>query len=303
MDARETGAEGLAGIVEQVYGHSPQETLFHYTSLAGAIEIIREGSLFASELRYMSDASELAFTAALLERFTDEQMKVSNADPEILVQFKQWLGDTFKQGRQLFVTCFSEEGDLLSQWRGYCPNGKGVCLGFRPADIERAALAQNFRLVRCVYEGDAQNRLAWRMVGEVEARAQVVGPSRDDPRLSQKGRSTYYHVFNSLFRHLILLAAALKSKVFSEEKEWRVVSFRPDENPARIRFREGHSMLVPHIDFELPQTNGGTLRVASARVGPTPHRELAMASMGGLIRTRVDRDYWVMASDIPYRTW
>ena len=29
-----------------------------------------------------------------------------------------------------FVVCFCEDGDVLSQWRGYADNGKGCSLGF-----------------------------------------------------------------------------------------------------------------------------------------------------------------------------
>lgn len=30
----------------------------------------------------------------------------------------------------LYAACFSEEKDLLSQWRGYANNGAGVAIGF-----------------------------------------------------------------------------------------------------------------------------------------------------------------------------
>jgi hypothetical protein len=32
--------------------------------------------------------------------------------------------------RKMFLTCFSENGDLLSQWRAYGNNGDGVAIGF-----------------------------------------------------------------------------------------------------------------------------------------------------------------------------
>jgi hypothetical protein len=252
----ESGLEVLAGLVHEVYSHKPQQTLFHYTSLAGVLGIVREGALFATEIRYMSDASELSVAASLLQRFARERLESTTLDPEILTQFKSWVEESFVDGAHLFVTCFSEQGDLLSQWRGYCPNGKGICLGFRPADVERAAEAQHFRLVRCIYDGAEQNRLSRQIVMEVEAHAHAIGPSQEALRLSRHGRSSYFPVFNSLSRQLLLLAAAFKSRTFSEEQEWRVVSFAPEPNPAQINFREGHSMLVPFIGFALPKCIG-----------------------------------------------
>lgn len=34
-----------------------------------------------------------------------------------------------------FVICLSEEGDLLSQWRGYADDGRGMCLGFNVHEL------------------------------------------------------------------------------------------------------------------------------------------------------------------------
>jgi hypothetical protein len=303
MASSGSGVEVLADLVHEVYSHKPQQTLFHYTSLAGVLGIVREGALFATEIRYMSDASELSVAVSLLQRFARERLESTTLDPEILTQFTSWVEESFVDGAQLFVTCFSEQGDLLSQWRGYCPNGEGICLGFRPADVEQAAEVQHFRLVRCIYNGEEQNRLSQQIVMKVEAYAHAVGPSQETLRLSRHGGSSYFPAFNSLSRQLLLLAAAFKSRAFSEEQEWRVVSFAPEPDPAQINFRKGHSMLVPFIGFSLPKSGEGSLLIASGRVGPTPHRDLAMRSLLGLIRTRVLRDYWVMASDIPYRTW
>jgi len=43
------------------------------------------------------------------------------------------IEDIFKHnvdGFKVFVSFFSESADKLSQWRGYCPSGSGICIGF-----------------------------------------------------------------------------------------------------------------------------------------------------------------------------
>ena len=32
---------------------------------------------------------------------------------------------------ETYICSFSENGDLLSQWRGYCPDGEGYAIGFK----------------------------------------------------------------------------------------------------------------------------------------------------------------------------
>lgn len=42
-----------------------------------------------------------------------------------------------KGGVTNFVICFCEEGDKLSQWRGYADNGRGVSLGFAERELRQ----------------------------------------------------------------------------------------------------------------------------------------------------------------------
>ena len=42
-----------------------------------------------------------------------------------------------KGGVTNFVICFCEEGDKLSQWRGYADNGRGVSIGFSEQELRQ----------------------------------------------------------------------------------------------------------------------------------------------------------------------
>ena len=35
----------------------------------------------------------------------------------------------------IFICSFSRNDDQLSQWRGYCPDGNGFCIGFNTKDL------------------------------------------------------------------------------------------------------------------------------------------------------------------------
>jgi hypothetical protein len=53
---------------------------------------------------------------------------------DILDKMKKNIDLLYKNEK--FVTCFSKNGDLLSQWRAYGNNGKAISLGFEFSDLE-----------------------------------------------------------------------------------------------------------------------------------------------------------------------
>ena len=61
----------------------------------------------------------------------------------------------------LLVACFTTEGNLLSQWRSYCPTGRGCSLGFSAEAVLKAANDTAFRLVSASTSSSSSSR-SWR---------------------------------------------------------------------------------------------------------------------------------------------
>ena len=59
----------------------------------------------------------------------------------------------------LFVFSLSEEGNLLSQWRGYTPLGAGVSIGFNQDKLQRHAQQKGFSLIKCLYKKEEQDNI------------------------------------------------------------------------------------------------------------------------------------------------
>ena len=77
---------------------SEQAQLFHYTSFKRLFDILDGDAFWASRSRFSNDDTE----DMLLDQHWLEK--------------QQYYGDNY-------IVCFSQDGDLLSQWRGYCPQG------------------------------------------------------------------------------------------------------------------------------------------------------------------------------------
>lgn len=82
-----------------------EQILYHYTSFEKLFNILNGDSLWASRSRFSND-------------FTED--KILGDD---WLKKEQYYGDNY-------ILCFSNEDDVLSQWRGYCPQG-GATIGFR----------------------------------------------------------------------------------------------------------------------------------------------------------------------------
>ncbi|WP_230673723.1 DUF2971 domain-containing protein [Rathayibacter sp. Leaf248] len=105
--------------------------LYHYTTLAGLQGIVETGGLWASDVRYMNDSSELVYAHELIQEVVHSKFSaVENNDlAQILEKYEDFATD-FSYESKPYITCFCETDDLLSQWRGYSSQDVGVSLGF-----------------------------------------------------------------------------------------------------------------------------------------------------------------------------
>jgi hypothetical protein len=104
------------------------DILYHYTSLNGFLSIIETQSLFFSNVNFLNDSKEIKHGVDIVLKAIEEI-----ADSDILYKMKDNINLLHKSEK--YVTCFSKEGDLLSQWRAYGNNGKGISIGFQFYDL------------------------------------------------------------------------------------------------------------------------------------------------------------------------
>jgi len=105
--------------------------LFHYTTPNGLIGIVGSESLWASDMLCLSDASEATYGQDLIVRAIYEP-KGGLVPSKHRDKFEESMRFAFRM-YSAFVVCFCEDGDLLSQWRGYGGEGEGFALEFNRA--------------------------------------------------------------------------------------------------------------------------------------------------------------------------
>ena len=136
--------------------------LYHYCSNEKAYNILKGKTIRLSDIIKSNDSFEMNI---LFPEFFDELLNIYNDfngfDYEFCynkkrnsIAWQHFVKDLEKEVTKLihsgnistYVVCFSEEGDLLSQWRGYANDAQGVALGFDFNMLEK--YAQNSSLLR-----------------------------------------------------------------------------------------------------------------------------------------------------------
>lgn len=293
----------LAKEIFEMYAERPTRPLYHYTSLSGLMSIVESKSLYATDIRFFNDAAEMAHTANLLRVEIARRMEQQGAQTTLLEQFREWVSDRLKNGHMQFVTSFTANGNILSQWRGYTPKGQGVSIGFRPEVLRKCADEQSFSMGRCRYDPKEQQEIAKSILSAIEALAEQRGENLDQSK--RHPSNSFHDVFEEIEGDLLKIAALLKHPAFEEEDEWRVVSpIKSNYVETPIRYRVGRSMLMPYMLFSLPQTEDRTLSIEHVFLGPTPNVNQSMSSLFRyLSKYGANPKRGLKYCQIPYRDW
>jgi hypothetical protein len=287
---------------EAIASQSP-ETLYHYTSAAGALGIIERGVLWATEASYLNDSSELLYSLEKLkDAWEDEYKKLDELAPVLA-----GISETIKNRMHgaTFITCLCEAKDLLSQWRGYASPG-GYAIGFDTRALHKNYVKRSREgiLASVSYdaarsEGAAQRWATdaitrWKkefprglvdhirdLAAVKEAVAANEDEFREDPDGFIRGVLQQDSVVDALarklfefhqqsFGYLPLAAAFHKDPAFSAEREWRLVTGRPmtrDGMSQGVRFRETIHGLTPYLEIQFQESPNET-PISEIIIGP-----------------------------------
>lgn len=268
----------IKDITSKLYSDVPEERLYHYTSFTGLLGIVESRSLWASDIRYLNDSAELKHTVDLIRQEVSQRIGAGHKKPDLLNQFYDWVTHRITNGHMLFASSFRSNGNLLSQWRGYSRLGKGVSLGFDPGYIVHCAKQQSFQIGKCIYNCEIQKHLISQVIDSVETLAGEHGPDGDAQK--EDHDDSYHTIFHMIESDLLRIAAILKHPSFREEEEWRIISpVITDYLNAPVKFREGTSMLVPYVEFNLADQDRGLVSLEHIFLGPTPNITISMNSL------------------------
>ena len=163
--------------------------------------------------------------------------------------------------------CLSEEPDLLSQWRGYADDGQGFSVGFNKEYLEELSNSREkgkygFRLRKVLYEQtehEATLKPIYDEIMQLVESGKLKKPkfgllNRPNNDELKKMNDEYLKSNKDLWQKAIKTFPSvhtLKNKAFSEEVEWRLVSYLLKEPGDTASFRAAGNRLIPYREFNL----------------------------------------------------
>jgi hypothetical protein len=246
--------------------------LYHYCSNNAFHSIIENRKISLSSLSLSNDTMEGKLIAEILARIA----KADGLD-QAATQRLQKLVSGLEQVIDGFGFCLSEDGDLLSQWRGYGADATGVSIGFSKdyleqfAEASRAQKKPGFTLQRVEYDPEIQEKLIKPTYIEIKklinegafkflGKRSLLDVRSDDEvkRDNEKIKSAFSRLsvtVLTLFAKLFLL----KTSAFREEREWRLISYFAKTGDDMCSFRALNDRIVPYREFELLQSESGSI--------------------------------------------
>ncbi len=219
--------------------------------------ILTNRNLWLSHVTSFNDPQEIEYGKGIVVGVLREFLRRENNQDvrDFLSAILPSVHSFGKSTHHVFLTCFCEDGNLLSQWRGYAEQGLGYSLGFDFSDatlatqyaasVEELATAERPYLRKIIYDPAIQSQLVEDYL-EDAVRAVHTYLNRG-PALSFGAGiavSIAFQAANILFEMML----CFKHRAFSEENEWRLFrATRDDHQRNAVKFREsGPNLVVCH---------------------------------------------------------
>lgn len=197
------------------------------------------------------------------------------------------------------VASFCSDGDLLSQWRAYGADAKGIALGFSGQYLSKLSNRGFLHTWKCVYERSDHALIISELV-EMALRSFNMCPNGIDASARDKFTKDITGYFNTTF---LRVAPILKDSHFHEEQEWRIIAVARKITDDGFDVVHTGSRLLPVYRLEFPKNDDGDISVLkTVRVGPTGSPELLSNALFDLLFKQGYSEYGVQHSLVPYRS-
>lgn len=286
------------------------KTLYHYCSAATAALILTRRSIWLSSLTLSNDSLEGRLVRETLVRLSDKD--------GLDASYRERLEESLAFAERMFEGlgfCLSEDGDLLSQWRGYADDARGIAIGFSQQYLSKLSEAlrgkdrPGFSLHQIDYNREKQEaslepayRELRKLIDAGAFRRQGqwgLLDGRTSEQIAEDDKKTKNLYSSFLFKLVSLFPKfyELKGEGFREEQEWRLVSILVGSATDSCMFRGTANRIVPYREYELLDL--GLPPIREIVVGPKHTTPIHILQM--LLQQSGLPDVQIRSSAVSYR--
>jgi|GEM_PF-4107864 len=231
-------------------------TLHHYTDSNGALGMLGREEMWLSHALFSNDKLELKVAQEIVERvvtdlLNSDRLRIDLDNPNLGITYAreflfklQYYIQNKSVKVDVYIGCFCENDDLLSQWRAYA-NNSGYCIGVNAKQLlnetKRIFSDAIVYFTRVSYdekkwaEGIEQicNFICDTFLESSDLEVDVLSDNAD----------MYSHMVTA---EILVTAPFLKHPGFKEEQEWRLAVIT-NSNMAKPEFRASSVGLLPYL--------------------------------------------------------
>ncbi|MBS4906779.1 MAG: DUF2971 domain-containing protein [Ruminococcus sp.] len=228
--------------------------VYHYCSLYSFNSILKNRSLRLTNILKSNDSMEIRWICRYYEtefeeayEKTSDLFKTCISSERFMGYVKLFTDEFFDENHadfRYYVTCFSYQNDLLSQWRGYADDGRGAAIGFDLDVLKEIAIVSPeiskpsiVSLHKISYSEAEQREVVHQVVNELVTEIEeVLQRGKKNREGSEKVQDyklelieTVMGCFEKKFLKLFQESVYMKNPFFREESEIRLCEFSPKQ--------------------------------------------------------------------------
>lgn len=204
------------------------EIVYHYCSLESFFSIITSSTIRLTNITKSNDSDEIRYC---FDAFVDTLRKSCKEFAQMYVYSEEVRNFFYEidydslvsravvnESLIYYVACFSSESDLLSQWRGYANDGKGVAIGFNSRSFISAKDLKNIKYNKVTYDMKTVKSELHDFIIKKLKKASLKA-------VNSISIAPYIDSINDIISGMIYNAVFYKNPAFQEENEWRLVFY------------------------------------------------------------------------------
>lgn len=263
---------------------------YHYCSLETFYNIVQSKNIRLCNIYKMNDYKEYIYIDEIIEEQIGKYTKKNSNKHEIYIKnFKRQYYE-FKKQYIPHIACFSKNDDMLSQWRGYADDGRGVAIGFNFSALNLVKISPNYYGQRG-YSDIIYNRSEH----EKFIRDKISEYMRICIECSQ-GNDIYPLV--GLINTLLSKSTIFKNEGFSEEEVRIIYLPRKEENISNKKFYIKNNEIISFFELDFKCSDK---LIPEIILGPKFKMEKDDADFKAYLEANNLKDTNVIYSKISYR--
>jgi len=280
-------------------------TLYHYTDSSGLLGILTNQSLWVTKSNFLNDRMEISYIDEVIKVVMNKLFSPSDANVLLKLisselSYLRGINDNALKAENYYICSLSTNSDSLTLWSEYS-NQYGYNIGF---DVLK------LRKILDDTEGEVPLNIHGKVIYDFEHQCSLIIDEMKKTKIIEYKNKGQDENLKEEVKHfsvvLLLHSFFLKSPVFAQEEEYRIIFFQHNQLKGKkrlnneIHFRDRIGVFLPYIKVPLIDQKS-KLPIQRITIGPKHNIDIAEQGLELFLLKNNYDDVELIRSSIPLR--